>query len=86
MFLDANGDGRPDLYVANDTDPNRLYLNVSGGGEKLGFHFAETAKSGEGVADRAAGMGIAARRHERRRQALISSSPNSRRQTAKPPY
>ena len=22
-----NGDGRPDLYVANDTNPNRLYVN-----------------------------------------------------------
>ncbi len=27
VFTDVNGDGRPDLYVANDLDPNRLYLN-----------------------------------------------------------
>jgi Na+-translocating ferredoxin:NAD+ oxidoreductase RnfD subunit len=56
-FMDVNGDGRPDLYVANDEDPNRLYLNEPGG--SLGFHFVERART-EGVADRNAGMGIAA--------------------------
>ena len=29
VFTDVNGDGRPDLYVANDEDPNRLYINVA---------------------------------------------------------
>ena len=28
VFTDINGDGRLDLYVANDANPNRLYLNV----------------------------------------------------------
>ena len=28
-FSDFNGDGRMDLYVANDEDPNRLYMNVA---------------------------------------------------------
>jgi FG-GAP-like repeat/ASPIC and UnbV len=55
-FTDVNADGRPDLYVANDLDPNRLYLNEKGG--PLGFHFVESAKQ-FGVADRNAGMGIA---------------------------
>src|SRR5205085_5552246 len=27
MMFDANGDGRPDIYVANDTDANYLFLN-----------------------------------------------------------
>ena len=27
-FMDVNGDGRPDLYIANDEDPNELYVNV----------------------------------------------------------
>jgi Na+-transporting NADH:ubiquinone oxidoreductase subunit NqrB len=57
VFTDANGDGRPDLYVANDLDPNRLYVDVSGG--PLGFHFVEEG-SRWGVADRNAGMGVAA--------------------------
>ena len=28
VFTDVNGDGRLDLYVANDANPNRLYVNV----------------------------------------------------------
>ncbi|HET7130577.1 MAG TPA: FG-GAP-like repeat-containing protein [Gaiellaceae bacterium] len=55
-FMDVNGDGRPDLYVANDENPNRLYLNEPGGA--LGFRFVDVAKR-QGVADPNAGMGIA---------------------------
>jgi hypothetical protein len=29
LFADINGDGRPDIYVANDTTDNFLYLNES---------------------------------------------------------
>ena len=57
VFTDVNGDGRPDLYVANDLDPNRLYINEPGG--PLGFHFVERGHA-LGVADPHAGMGIAA--------------------------
>ena len=56
IFTDVNGDGRPDLYVANDEDPNDLYINEPGG--PLGFHFVESAKA-YGVADHNAGMGVA---------------------------
>src|SRR5213592_1069529 len=65
VFSDFNGDGRPDLYVANDGDPNRLYQNVAWPGGKqadpagLGFRFEERAASA-GVADPNAGMGVAA--------------------------
>ena len=52
-----NRDGRPDLYVANDLDPNRLYVNEPGG--PLGFHFVEQGRARR-VADPNAGMGIAA--------------------------
>jgi len=57
VFADVNGDGRPDLYVANDLDPNRLYINAPGG--PLGFHFVEAGRA-QRVADPNAGMGIAA--------------------------
>jgi hypothetical protein len=56
VFTDLNGDGRLDLYVANDEDPNRYYVNVLAGG--LGFRFEERATS-LGLADPNAGMGVA---------------------------
>ncbi len=64
VFLDYNGDGRPDLYVANDEDPNQLYENVAWPGGPnadpagLGFRFEERAAA-EGVDDPFAGMGVA---------------------------
>ncbi len=64
VFTDVNGDGRPDLYVADDEDPNQLYENVPwpGGAQAdpagLGFRFEERGLA-EGVADRYAGMGVA---------------------------
>ena len=60
VFTDVNGDGRPDLYIANDEDPNRLYINVPRAGAKNGldFHFVERGKA-EGVDDKNAGMGVA---------------------------
>ncbi|HET9115160.1 MAG TPA: FG-GAP-like repeat-containing protein [Gaiellaceae bacterium] len=63
-FLDVNGDGRPDLYVANDEDPNQFYVNVPwpGGAQAdpagLGFRF-ENRATASGVADPYAGMGVA---------------------------
>jgi hypothetical protein len=65
IFTDFNHDGRLDLYVANDADPNQLYENVAlkGGAdadpEHLGFRLEDVAKR-EDVADSNAGMGIAA--------------------------
>ena len=32
MASDVNGDGWPDLYVANDGDPNQLWINARGSG------------------------------------------------------
>jgi hypothetical protein len=58
-FVDVDRDGRLDLYVANDLDPNRLYLNVACSGCPLGFRFVERGKA-ERVDDPNAGMGVAA--------------------------
>ncbi len=64
VFTDYNGDGRPDLYVADDEDPNQLYENIPWPGgvaadpAGLGFRFEERGAT-EGVADGFAGMGIA---------------------------
>jgi hypothetical protein len=64
VLTDVNGDGRPDLYVANDEDPNRLYLNepLRGGAAEdpagLGFRLVDRGAR-DGVADRNAGMGVA---------------------------
>jgi ASPIC and UnbV/FG-GAP-like repeat len=64
LFSDPDGDGDLDLYVANDTKPDRLYDNVGwpGGADAdpagLGFRFEELAGRA-GVADPGAGMGVA---------------------------
>jgi Na+-translocating ferredoxin:NAD+ oxidoreductase RnfD subunit len=57
VLTDVNRDGRLDLYVANDADPNRLYVNVARRGG-LGFRLEEVARR-EAVDDPHAGMGIA---------------------------
>jgi hypothetical protein len=64
VFSDLDRDGDLDLYLANDTKPNRLYDNVPwpGGAEadpaRLGFRFEELAGRA-GAADPNAGMGVA---------------------------
>jgi hypothetical protein len=57
IFTDLNGDSRLDLYVANDEDPNRYYVNEPAAGP-LGFRFVDRAQ-GARLGDRNAGMGIA---------------------------
>ncbi|HJU48394.1 MAG TPA: CRTAC1 family protein, partial [Gaiellaceae bacterium] len=57
VFTDVDGDGRLDLYVANDGDPNQLYLNLAAD-NVLGFRLEERGRR-EAVDDANAGMGIA---------------------------
>jgi Na+-translocating ferredoxin:NAD+ oxidoreductase RnfD subunit len=63
VLSDLDGDGRLDVYVANDLDPNQLYRNVPwpGGATAdpvgLGFRLRDVAAQ-EGVDDPNAGMGI----------------------------
>ncbi len=60
LFLDVNGDGRPDLLVADDSTPNYLYLNKGDGtfedasfasGYALNESGRETASMGIGFGD-----------------------------------
>jgi len=59
VFSDVDRDGRLDLFVANDLDPNRLYRNVACTACANGFHLVERGVA-ERVDDPNAGMGIAA--------------------------
>jgi hypothetical protein len=64
LLTDLDGDGDLDLYIANDTNPNRLYENVPWPGgreadpEKIGFRFKEWGGPAK-VDDNNSGMGIA---------------------------
>jgi hypothetical protein len=75
-ILDYNGDGWPDILIANDTQPNKLYLNKKDGtfeerGVAAGIAFSE-----DGVAR--AGMGVDAADYDRSGHAsvLISNFAN----------
>src|SRR6516225_4662654 len=61
--LDVNGDGWPDLLVANDTQPNKLYLNKQNGTFEEKAVPAGIAFSEDGVAR--AGMGVDAADYDR---------------------
>jgi hypothetical protein len=57
VCADFNGDGRPDIYVANDTAANRLWLNKGDGAFRETALDVGLAYSMDGLAK--AGMGIA---------------------------
>ena len=61
--LDVNGDGWPDLVVANDTQPNKLYINTGKGTFKESGVSSGIAFSEDGVAR--AGMGVDASDYDR---------------------
>jgi hypothetical protein len=62
-ILDYNGDGWPDIVVANDTQPNKLYLNKQNGTFEERAVAAGIAFSEDGVAR--AGMGADAADYDR---------------------
>ena len=62
-ILDYNGDGWPDIVLANDTQPNKLYLNRQNGTFEEKAVPAGIAFSEDGVAR--AGMGVDAADYDR---------------------
>ena len=56
MAADLNGDGWPDIYVANDGNPNQLWINQKDGTFKNEADIRGCAVNADGVAE--AGMGI----------------------------
>ncbi len=62
-ILDANQDGWPDLLLANDTQPNKLYLNNRNGSFSEHGTTAGIAYSEDGVAR--SGMGVDAADYDR---------------------
>lgn len=57
LMSDLDNDGDLDLYIANDGQPNRLYLCEPDDSE-IGFHFVEVSQEA-GTNDSGSGMGIA---------------------------
>lgn len=60
LLTDLDGDGDLDLYIANDTNPNRLYENVpvTDDSQGLGFRLVEIGADAQ-VNDNNSGMGVA---------------------------
>jgi len=61
--LDYNGDGLPDIFLANDTQPNKLYLNRGNGTFEEKAVASGVAFSEDGIAR--AGMGVDAGDYDR---------------------
>jgi hypothetical protein len=62
LFADVNGDGKPDLIVANDSTPNYLYINKGDGTFSDQSYMSGYALNGEGR--EVSNMGIAAGDYE----------------------
>jgi len=62
LFVDVNGDGKPDLAVANDSTPNYLYLNKGDGTFTDASYMSGYALNAEGR--EVSNMGIAAGDYE----------------------
>jgi ASPIC and UnbV/FG-GAP-like repeat len=59
VLSDLDNDGDLDLFVANDSNPNRLYENVARPNDPLGFQLIDVTDTAQ-VGDLNSGMGVAA--------------------------
>ena len=74
--LDYNGDGWPDLLIANDTQPNKLYLNKQNGTFEEKAVPAGIAFSEDGVARAGMGVDAADYDHSGRPSLIITNFAN----------
>src|SRR5580658_7291157 len=74
--FDYNGDGWPDLFVANDTQPNKLYRNNRNGTFSEDGMAAGVAYGEEGVARGAMGVDSADYDHSGRAHLLVGNFSN----------
>lgn len=70
---DFNGDGLMDLYVANDGDPNRLWINEGKGRFTEQALLLGCAVSGEGVEEAGMGVAVADLSHQSRFDILVTN-------------
>ncbi len=80
VFTDVDRDGRLDLYVANDTDPNQLYRNVpSGGGTCRALRrrppHSRRRLRGGGLQHRRSHRSLRDQRRVQRRDGLLGRAP-----------
>jgi enediyne biosynthesis protein E4 len=74
--LDANNDGWPDFIVANDTQPNKLYINNTKGGFTESGVSAGVAFSEDGIARAGMGVDAADYDHSGRPSVIIGNFSN----------
>jgi enediyne biosynthesis protein E4 len=76
LIFDYNGDGWPDIFLANDTQPNKLYRNLGDGTFKEDGMQAGVAYAEDGVARGAMGVDAADYDHSGRPHLLVGNFAN----------